>query len=184
MKTPLLYGCLMTLATALTTFALFFAGYHESPEKVQATQWVGTVVGIVAGVVFTWLAMRERRAEYPADKTWSYGSALGTGVLTAVVAAVTGAIVTYVYFSFINPAMADHIYQLQVMKMQAKGMSDDQIQRAAPMMKMFMSPGVMCAMQIVFGIVAGTVVSLIVAIFVRQPLPRFETAEMATPPPV
>jgi hypothetical protein len=63
MKTPLLYGCLITLASALTTFGLFFAGYHETAQKLEATQWVGSVVPFVAGVVFTALAMRERPAE-------------------------------------------------------------------------------------------------------------------------
>jgi hypothetical protein len=116
--------------------------------------------------------------------TWNYGPALGTGVLTALVAAVTGAIVTYIYFSFVNPGMPDLIHQMQVAKMHAKGMSDTDIERATGFMKIFTSPGVMACMQILGGMFFGTLISLVVAIFFRKPVATTEPPEFAAPPAI
>jgi hypothetical protein len=180
MKIPLLYGFLMTLLSALTSLALFFTGFHESAEKVQSTQWIGMVVGFGGGIGLTALAIRARRAEYPSDKQWGYGAAVGTGVLTALVAVVLGTVFSYLYFTAINPGISDIFRQMQSAKMQAKGASEVQIDQALK----FMTPAVMCIFQAVGGFFFGTVISLIVAIFFRQPLPRNEFADAELPPAV
>jgi len=170
MKTPLIYGFAMALAGALLTFVMFFAGFHSSAEKMQSAlgRTIGTVGSLVIAIVCLLLAMRAKRAGTPPDAPWGYGSALGAGVLTGLFAALIGIVFAYVYFVFINPQMSEVVYQVQVAKMEAKGMSSDQIDRAEPMMRKMMSPVAMTIFQTIFGFLASVVLSLILAIFVRN----------------
>lgn len=181
MKTPLLYGTLIALVGALVTFGLFFAGYHDTPEKLQSVQWVPGVVALVATVLGFMLAMRERRAEYPAEKEWGYGAAFGTAFLTGLVSTVIGAVLSYVYFAIVNPNFTEVTYQAQVAAMEAKGIPAAQIEQAAPMMQRFMTPAFMIIAQLVMGTIYSLVIALIAAIFFRtreQPVASLE----ATPP--
>ena len=181
MKTPLLYGTLIAIIGALLTFGLFFAGYHDTPEKMKSVGWLPGVVGFVATIVGYILALRERRAEYPADKEWGYGSAFGTAFMTGLVSTVIGAVLSYVYLAIVNPHFAEVTYQAQVAAMEAKGIPSAQIEQAEPMMRKFINPTVMVVMQLVLGTILSAVIALIVAIFFRnreQPLAAVE----ATPP--
>lgn len=181
MKTPLLYGTLIALVGALVTFGLFFAGYHDTPEKMQAVQRVPGIVGLVATVLGFMLAIRERRAEYPADKEWGYGTAFGTAFLTGIVSTVIGVVLNYVYVGIVNPHFTEVAYQAQVAMMQSKGIPSAQIEQAAPMMQKFMTAGFMAIAQLLVGTIVSLIIALIAAIFFRtreQPVASVE----ATPP--
>ncbi len=183
MKTPLIYGFAMALAGALLTFVMFFAGFHDSAEKMQSgfAQTVNVIVPLAIAITCLALAMREKRAAQPADKDWGYGAALGTGVLTALFGSLIGIVTAYAYFAFINPHMGDVIYQVQVAKMEAKGASADQIERAEPMMRKMMTPVIMTVFQCVIGFIWGVVLALIVAIFFKN---RPAAVLGTEPPPV
>lgn len=180
MKTPLTYGFLLALAGAVLTLVLFFAGFHESAEKMATAQWVGGLGGLAITIACLSLAMREKRANSPADGSWGYGSAFGTGVLTALWGALFGAIFAYVYFALINPAFSDVIVQGQIAKLEASGkLSEAQIANAEPTMRRFASPPILVAFQAVGGFIWTLVVSLIVAIFFRE-----RPVAAGAPPPI
>ncbi|PTX97939.1 DUF4199 domain-containing protein [Opitutus sp. ER46] len=182
MKTPLLYGALIALVGALLTFGLYFAGYHDTPEKMKAMQWLPGVVGLIASIICLALAMRERRVDFPADRTWGYGSALGTGVMTGLWAALFSAIVAFVYFVIVNPNFSETLHELQIASLVDKGMSQSQIDAAAPMMRKMSAPIPMTIMQTVFGFIWSVILALIIAIFFRKPLRTAEVAVDAPPP--
>lgn len=182
MKTPLLYGAIMALVGALASYGLFFAGYHDTPEKVQASQWVGSTVGIVAAVVCIALAMREQRAQYPASQKWGYGSAFGTGVLTVLWAALIGAVFAYVYFAIINPQFPDILQQVQDTKLEAKGLSGSQLEAAERMAHRFLTPVPMTVFNALGTFVGGVIISLLVAIFFRRR--ELPVAAVEAPPPL
>lgn len=168
MKNALTYGLFMALAGAALLLLMYFLGFHDTPEKMQSVQWVGMVGGVVLGVVFLSLAMRDKRADFPAAEDWGYGNALGAGVLTSLFASLFGIVTAYLYFGVLNPDFSEVTYQMQVKAMEAKGMSADAIAKAEPMMRKFMSPGVLVAFQAFFGFVWSVVLSLIIAIFFRK----------------
>lgn len=168
MKTNLVYGFVLALAGFLVSLVFYIAGFHSSVEKMQATSWISTCLMIVISLVVLYLGMSAKRAAAPADREWTYGSALGTGVLIALFGALFSLILTYIYFGLINTNMSEIIYQTQVAKMEAKGMSSDQLEKAEPMMRMMMSPVMVSVMGAVMGFVFNFIFSLIVAIFVRQ----------------
>jgi hypothetical protein len=183
MKTPLLYGSLLALVGALLTYGMYFAGYHDTAEKMQSVQWIQICIGIIATVVLMALAIRERRTEYPTEQTWGYGSAFGTAVLTGLVSVVLGGILSYIYFAFVNPQFSEIVYQAQVLKMEQKGIPSSQIDAASGMMRKFTSPAVMIIFQVIIGCIFSALFALIIAIFFRNrdtPVP----ADLESTPPV
>ncbi len=168
MKTPLTYGFLMALAGALLTLTLFFAGFHDSPGKMQSAQWIGGVAGVAITVAGLSFAMRARRAERAEEGGWSYGSAFGTGVLTGIFATLFGVIFAYFYFGYINPTMSDVILQLQLEKLEAARTPAAQMDRIEPMLRKWVSPGMLTVSQAISGLIISVVLSLIVAIFHRK----------------
>jgi len=179
MKIPLLYGFLIALANAIVTLVMYFAGFHDSPEKMMSARWLGFVIVLAIGGVGLWFAMRDKRAQAPATAEWGYGSALGVGTLTALFAAVFGAVFTYIYFAIINPNMSEILVQTQLTAMQAKNVPQARIDAAEPVMRKMMSPvGVTC-IGLLQAFIIGFIEALLVAIAFRK-RPVVE----GTPPPV
>ena len=170
MKTPLTYGVIMAVASALLTLGLFFAGFHDSVERIESG--LGKFIAFVGPLAITIaclaLAMREKRANTPADTSWGYGSALWTGVLTGLLAALFSAVFAYLYFAFINPGMTEVLYQAELAKLEAKGLSPEQIDRAEQFMRKMLSPGIVTVFQSIGGFLITVVLSLIIAIFYKN----------------
>lgn len=180
MKTSLTYGAAMAIAGAVLTLVLYLAGLHDSAEKMQSAQWAGGIGGAGIGIACLTLSIREKRARFPAEAEWGYGSALGGGVLTGLFASLFGIVTAYLYFGVINPGFSDVVFQAQVAAMEAKGLSAAQLEKIEPMLRLWLSPTAMTAMQFFMGLVWSTVLALIIAIFLRQrPNPA-----VAEPPPV
>ena len=168
MKIPLTYGAIMAVAGAVLTLVLYFAGFHDNAEKFGAGQMIGSLGGLAISVSCLALAMREKRAAFPASSEWGYGSALGGGVLTGLVASLLGVITAYLYFVVINPGFGDFVLQAELAKLEAKGIPSSAIAQAEGMIKFMTRPGVMLGMQAVMGFIMSVVFSLIIAIFFRS----------------
>lgn len=170
MKTPLTYGVIMAVASALLTLILFFVGFHDSPEQMQsgAGKFIAVVGPLAISITCLALAMRDKRSNTPDDAPWGYGSAVWTGVLTAVFATLLGAVFAYLYFAVINPSMTEVLYQTEVAKMEDKGLPPEQIDRAEQFMRKMLSPGIMTVFQSIGGFLVAVVLSLIVAIFYKN----------------
>jgi hypothetical protein len=183
MKTPLMYGVIMAVASALLTLILFFVGFHDSPERMQSGvgKFIAVVVPLAITIICLALAMRDKRANTPADASWGYGSALWTGVLTAVFASLLGAVFAYLYFAVINPTMTDVLYQAEVAKMEDKGVSPEQIDQAERFMRKMMSPGIMTIFQSIGGFLITVVISLIMAIFFKTRVLAPDSSDRSPP---
>lgn len=168
MKTSLTYGFIMTLCGAFVGLGLYFGGLHSDPEKLKMAQTIGLVLGIVISVTCTLLGMREKRANTPADKSWGYGSALGTGVMIGLFGAIFGAVYNYCYFALIDPNFREVVLQAQIAALEAKNVPPAQIERAEPFIRPWLSPGAMTATGAVMAFVWNLVISLIVAAVVKN----------------
>jgi hypothetical protein len=178
MKTALTYAAGIALAGALATMAFFFAGYHDDPLKLPATQTPLTVLAVIIAVVGLVLGLRARRAETPADEAFGYSRALGAGTLIAGFAALFGAIFQFCYASFINPHYSEVLLEAQIIKMEEQNVPAAHIEAAEKMMAFMMSPAMSAVMGLFMGFIFTFVLALIVAAFVRRP------AQEATPPPL
>ncbi len=182
MKIPLTYGFYMALAGAVLTLLMYFAGMHDTAEKLNSSRWVGGIGGAIIGATFLVLAMREKRANTPLETDWTYGSAVGVGILTGLFGAIFSVVFTYLYFGFLNPGMSELILEAQLAAMEAKGMTSAQISNAEPMMRKMMSPVMLTVFQGFFGLVWGICLALITAIFMRSRPAGFVPNEIAPPP--
>lgn len=168
MKTSLTYGFIMALGTALVSLGFFFAGYHDEAAKMESAQRISMVLNTAIAIITIVLGMREKRGLTPADQNWGYGSALGTGLMVSLWGTLFSCIYSYTYFSFINPAINEVIYQAQVLKMEESGVSAAQIAQAEPMMRKWMSPAVMTLISFFVILAFNAVISFIAAIFVKN----------------
>lgn len=168
MKLAATYGALMAIANAILLLVLFFAGLHDNAERLSTAQWVGVVGGVAISVTGLALTMREKRAQYPAEEEWGYGSALGGGVLAGVVASFLGMVTAALYFGLINPGFSDVVWQAQSAAMEAKGVSAAQIEKIEPMVRKWISPVALTIIQGISGVIWSVVLALVVAIFFRR----------------
>ncbi len=174
MKTYLTYGAGMAVANLLFNLILFFTGFHTDAEKMGSG--LGSVIGycglLAIGITGLVLGIKARRAEVPEGEPFGYGQAFGAGMMITVFAALFGIVTSYLYFGIINANFGDVIYQVQVAKMEAKGMSADKIAQAEPIMRKFMSLPAMIVFGVVGTIFWNTILGLIVAAFTKRPNPQ------------
>ncbi len=158
----------MAIAGAVFTLVLFFAGFHDSAEKMTAAQWIGIIGGVGIGATCLALAMREKRTQFPAEAEWGYGSALGVGVLSGLFASLFGLVTAYLYFVILNPGFSEVVFQAQLAAMEEKGVPAAQLEKMEPMLRMMSRPGTMVISQCIGGFISSVVLSLIIAIFFRK----------------
>lgn len=169
MKTPLTYGFMMAIAGAVLAISLYLLGYHSDASKFGTAQIIGTVGGLAIGISCITLGVKARRAEVPAHEPFGYGRALGTGVMIALFASLFGIVTNFAYVKFINPGITDMIVQAEIAKLEAKGLSGAQLEGAEKMIRVMTGPVAYTAMGFLAGFCFGTVISLVVAAFLKRP---------------
>lgn len=97
-----------------------------------------------------------------------YGRALGTGVLISLFASVVLAFYTYIYTKYIDPGYLDKMFMFMQEKYAQKGVPDDRAEEMIDMMGKFMGPGFMAFSAILNAVFRGTIISLIVSIFLKK----------------
>ncbi|MCX6945407.1 MAG: DUF4199 domain-containing protein [Opitutales bacterium] len=168
MKTYVTYGFFMALGGMLLTLALFFLGFHSDAAKLASSQWIGSIGGIAISIAVLTLGIKACGAEVPATEEFSYGRALGAGVMIALFGALFGVVTNYLYFQVINPGLTDLIVQAQLDKMEAKGLSGTQLEQAEKGIRMFMKPVFSAITSFIAGLFFGTVLSLIAAALLKR----------------
>jgi hypothetical protein len=163
MKTTLAFGVGIGIANALLTLVLFFCGLHSDPAKLGTVGIVGGLVALAIYIAGLILGVRARREEVPADRPFGYSQAFGTALMISLFALIVGVAFQFLYETVINPNFLAVSAQAQRAAWEAKGMSDDQIEKAENFMKPFNSPAVRAIFIFVVLGAADTVISLIVA---------------------
>jgi hypothetical protein len=169
MKTYLTYGFAITLGNAVVTLIFYLLGFHSDPDKVHLAGLLAMPVGLAIGITATTLGMRAQRSTTPATEAFSYGRAFTTGFMIALFAALFGAIFQYAYVAFINPNFTAIIQQAQRARLEAKGLGSDQIDHIQAIARTFMKPAVLAIFAAIGAVIWGTIISLIVAAFVKRP---------------
>jgi hypothetical protein len=169
MKTTFIYGLSMAIAGTLMNFAFYFLGFHDSPEKIGTGQMIGLLGGMVITIGGLVLAVKARRSEIPDQEDFGYGRALGAGVLTSLWASIFGSISNFVYMGFINPGMQEVIVESEIAKLEAKGVSMEQIDQAEGMIRMMTSPAASGIMGFIGAFIISVIISLIIAAILKRP---------------
>lgn len=168
MNTTFTYGFAMAIASAVLNYVLYFLGYHDSVEKLQASQSIGSVAGMLIGITCITLAMRARRSETPVTEDFGYGRAFLTGFLTSLWATIFGAISHVIYMTVVNRNFHEIVVQGELAKLEAKGMSASAIEQAAGPIRFMTSPIMQGILAFIFGLIIWTIISAIIAAFVKR----------------
>jgi len=100
----------------------------------------------------------------------TYGKAFGVGFWTGLFAAILGSIFTYIYVTMIDPGMIEEILlkaEDQILESNPN-MSDEQLEQALSMTEKFTSPIMITIWGFVANVIFATILSLIIAIFVKR----------------
>lgn len=164
MKTYLTFGAINAVAYALYSLVGFFLGYQtDKMASGQYYNWLGMLIPII--VLF--LGMREVR-DSNGDKGLSYGGAVFTAFMISLFGGLFSAVYTYIHFSFVNPDFVQYATDMARSKMEAANVPSAQIDAAISMQSKFMHPAIQAGMGIIFSPIMGTIIGLILAIFVRR----------------
>lgn len=165
MKTTFFYGLVLTAGNIVLSLVFFFLGFQT--DKIAQGQWITIFASLGLLIVVTWLGIKAVREESK-DKSLSYGKGVGTGVLIALYAGLFGGIYAFIHFTFINPNFADYAIDMIRQKWVAAGMGDSQMEQAEKFTRFFYKPVVMAVMSVPYVTFFGTILSLILSIFLRR----------------
>jgi hypothetical protein len=168
MKTYVTYGFFLALGGFVANLVLYFLNFHSEAAKFGTAQAIGSCLLLVIAITCISLGIKSRRAQVPPTEDFGYGRALGTGVMIALFAGLFSIVTNYLYFQVINPGMSEVIVQAQLDKMEAKGLTGDQLERAEKGVRFFMKPAMMALFGFISSIFWGTIISLIAAAVLKR----------------
>lgn len=127
MKTYLIYGAVMTFASAVLTLVMQILGLF-TPEHLGTAMLVGMICGIAIMVVCLILGTKADRATV-GPGAYGYGRALKAGIMITLAAACVGIVFNLIYFKFINPNMGETVAQWTQSFMERMGAPESQIEK-------------------------------------------------------
>jgi len=155
------FGLLTGLAMVVYTLVLYLAGVdvHSYWNLLSYALFIG---GLLWGIT----SIREKQLE----GVMSYGKAFGVGFWITLFAAVVLGIFAYFYLKDINPgALADATAKAEDKILASNpDISDADLQKALGMVKVFTNPIMSAVTQFISNLIAGTIFSLIIAIFAKR----------------
>ncbi|UBM63178.1 DUF4199 domain-containing protein [Candidatus Sulfidibacterium hydrothermale] len=155
------FGIITGVAMAVYTLVLFLAGIdvHSYWNLISYFLYVG---GLYWGIS----QIREKQL----DGVMSYGKAFVTGFYIAIFVAIVLGVFGYFYLKDINPgALTDALTKAEDKILASNpDISDEELQKAMHLVKMFASPGISAFSQFISNLFTGTIFSLIIAIFAKR----------------
>jgi hypothetical protein len=167
MKVYLTYGLVAAVANAVLTSALYLLGFHDE-AKVKFSQLIEMPIMLAIGILVLVLGIKARRSELWPAQDFSYGRALGAGVMISLMAALFGLVTSGVYFGVIHPEFSEMLTRVEVARMEAQGRPPATIEAAEKMMKFIMNPAMLTIMGFLYVFINGTILSLIIAAFLKR----------------
>ena len=155
------FGLLTGLAMVVYTLILYLAGVDLH------SYWnLFSYILFIGGLYWGMSSIREKQLE----GVMSYGKAFGTGFLITLFAAILLAIFAYFYLQYINPSALAKASAEAENKILASNpnISDADLQKALDMVKIFTNPIMSAVTQFISNLIAGTIFSLIIAIFAKR----------------
>jgi hypothetical protein len=99
----------------------------------------------------------------------TYGQSVGAGVIICLYYAIVMTVFSYLLYTVIDPGLVTKQLAMAEEGMRAKGnLTEAQIETAMKFTQKFMKPGVMVISGIFFNMIWGTVLSLVVSIFIKK----------------
>lgn len=161
-RIALQYGLYTGLGLIIYSLIVQLAGLAGNQTMGIVGMFVSGVV-LILGIIYALKDFRSQNGGY-----LSYGQGLGVGSLLAGVAGLISGIFTYIYLSFIDNSAMKEAMDKQREALEARGMSDEQIEQAIAMAEKFSTPGMAVVMSIIGMALIGFVLSLIIAAIMKR----------------
>lgn len=155
----LIFGLITGAAMIVYSIILFLANMHMNT-------WLPYVsfVILTAGMILGTINYRDKIN----GGFITYGGAFVSNFLIVIFAAILTTLYFIIYSKYINPGFIDEVMEMARQKLAEKNLSDDEIERATAMQAKFMTPLVMTILGLIGTMFWGTLLSLVVAIFVKK----------------
>jgi hypothetical protein len=98
----------------------------------------------------------------------TYGQSVGAGVIIFLYSTIISVIFSYILYKYIDPGLINKILAISEESMAKKGLPQETIDAGMSFTKKLMTPGFMAITGLFFGMLMGTVISLLVSIFTRK----------------
>ena len=167
MKTPLVYGLGMALASAAFVLLLHILGITTEPGRILLPLLLGLPIALAIVVLGIVLGTRRARREAGAAG-FSYGRAFTTGFLITLVAALAGAAFNAIYYTFIFPDFVDVAVETTRSMLERFGARDADIEKAVEDIRAKSTVTRQVVSGFIGGLVMGTIVSLITAAVMKR----------------
>jgi len=171
MRTNLKYGLITGIivgAFAVGFFALINSlntsnNWGMQPSAIRGIGGLLTIVILATGIYLTMQAIKKEQGN-----KLTYGQALQAGVIVAGITAVLVALFGFVYCQYLNPGYAQYMVSEGQKAMAANGETQQQIAEHSKALQAEFSTGGQVAQALIGQTIVGTVVSLIMGIFVKS----------------
>jgi hypothetical protein len=157
------YGLILALVSVIYFLVLTIM-------NVDMTSGIGrwaSILFYVAGIFLAHKYFKDNGTGF-----MSYGEGIGISFWIGLLSSVISSLFTYIYIKFVDSSFVEMIKEKQIEEMQARGMSDEQIDQGMKFAEMFMSPEAILIFGIIGGIVTILIVGLIVTIFTQKKSPE------------
>jgi len=157
------YGLITGAVLIVYSLLLYIANLYLN----KSLGYVGYVF-LLGGMVWGTLEYRKKVT----NGFLTYGQAFSSCFLIGLFAGILGAIYMFIFAQFINPGFVNEIIEQARIQMQAKNLTDDQIETALSYTRKFTSPVMMMIWGLVGYALVSVVLGLLAAIFLKKEDPN------------
>jgi hypothetical protein len=158
------YGLITGFVSVIFSLVLFVT--EMNTNKVLSNL---SILILIAGIIFAYRYFKSANNGF-----MSYGQGLGIGAVLSAVTGLLGGIFTFIYVKFIDSSFMQRMQETQIEELEARGMSDEQIEQGMAMAEKFSGPGMMLVMGILVTLLIGFILSLVIAAIMKRSQPEFE----------
>ena len=131
--------------------------------------WSVQIIGLIIFIVMVTMALKTFKKEN--GGYMKLGQALKVGLGVALIAAIIGAIYTFLLMTVIEPTYMDQVMEIQQETMLERDMPEEQMEAALAMSEKFSGPGVVITFQLIAGLFFGFIISLISGLILKKDNP-------------
>jgi hypothetical protein len=168
MRNDLKFGLIGGGISIAWTLLMWVLGLHQGDLSLSINL---SYIALVFPIVIVVFAIRETRNK-ELEGFISYGKAFGVGTIAGIVSTVVSTLFSYIYMTILNPGYQEAVKIMQIDKatisMQAKNMTDDQINQALQQMNNSPLVIIQYVGAIVGGILLYMLISLVVAAILQK----------------
>lgn len=162
-QTIINYGLILGVASIFLSLGIYASGMDliNQPTWIKVVSYIIFIAAIIMGML---------KFKALNNNFLSLGQAMKIGVGIALIGGLVSAVYTFIFFNFMEPDMITQIAVTAEEQMLEKNpeMSDEQIDTAMGITKMFMTPFMIATMTIIGSLFMGTIIALIGGLILKK----------------